>query len=180
MPDANSAKTISIYDLEFKVPQPYAEGHVLTAIEAKQLNQVFAENIANNQRAAIKKAIAEVNDEENPKPDALNDAIAAFNEYASKYQFTEASAGGASTLTPLEREALKIAKQIVAAHLAKKGKKVKDIDKDKLESEYARVAQDDKVLKLAKKALKDREDLGKSLDGLLGGEEEASEQQAAV
>ena len=58
MPDANSAKTISIYDIEFKVPQPYSEGHVLTAIEAKQLNQVFAENIANNQRAAIKKAIA--------------------------------------------------------------------------------------------------------------------------
>ena len=40
--------------LEFdNIPQPYAEGHAISAIEAKVLNQVFAENIGNNVRAKV-------------------------------------------------------------------------------------------------------------------------------
>ena len=50
------SKTINIYDEEFTVSTPYAEGHVITAAEAKALNQVRAENIANNFRAKIKAA----------------------------------------------------------------------------------------------------------------------------
>lgn len=141
--------------LEFEVPQPYAEGHALTAVEAKQLNQVYAENICNNFRARVQ---ATIKGDEGAMSE--KDLRSSFAEYASNYIFTEASVGtGRSTMTPLEREARRVAKAVVVQLLAKDGRKQKDVDKDKFEAEVARFAESDKVQKIAAKNLKDAEAL---------------------
>lgn len=157
-------KHISIHDFELEVPEPYAEGHQLSAIEAKQLNQVFAENVANNMRSLFKK----IRDGAEGAPTEA-EARQKFAEYAANYKFTEASAGGgARTMTPLEKEAKKIATQVVINLLAKpseafpKGRKRSDIDKDKFDSEVARIAETDKVLKLATKNVREMENLASS------------------
>lgn len=144
-------KTISIYDMEFSVPQPYDAGYTLSAVEAKVLNQCFAENIGNNQRKHIKNAIAE---------GTLEAARAAFAAYASSYIFTEAAIGGTrQSLTPLEKEARKIATAQVLKHLKKSNRKRSDVDKEAFAAEVARLAENEKVLKLAKRRLKEAEEL---------------------
>lgn len=150
-------KTIAIgtkdAKLEFTVPQPYNEGQAITAVEAKVLNQTFAENIGNNFRARVQATMA-------GEKDAMSEVElrAAFDEYASKYEFTEASAGGGrSTMTPVEKEARKIATQVVIAKLAKDGKKRKDVDKEAFDAEVARFAEAEQVLKLAAKKVRDDE-----------------------
>lgn len=152
MPDH---KTITVLEQSIVVPQPYSAGHTLNEIEAKVLNQTFAENIGNNVRAKIAKA--KTGGEGAP---TMAEALRAVAEYAMAYVFTEAAATGPS-MTPVEREARKLARLHIQASLAKpsekypKGRKLKDIDKDKLESEIARVAQTDKVIKLATKRVKE-------------------------
>ena len=148
-------KTIMIYENEFTVPQPYAEGHTLSAVEAKVLNQCFAENIANNQRKNIKAAID--GGEDAP---TMEQAVAAFNEYAKGYEFTEAAAGGSrTTMTPVEREAKRIAKELVKEKLAEKGKKLKDLSKEDLDAAVARFAEHEQVQKVAKKRVAEQEKL---------------------
>lgn len=146
--------TIRIYDNEFSVPAPYAEGHTLTAIEAKVLNRCLAENIANNMRKTVKDAI------DAGGVDA--DTVAAFNEYAAAYEFTEAAAGKSrSAMSPVEREAKKIATAKVNKHLRDTGRTKKDVKPEAYEAEVARVAASDGVLKMAKRRVKENEeDLG--------------------
>ena len=162
------SKTISIYGQELAVPQPYAAGHTLTEIEAKVLNQTFAENIANNQRKNIKAAL----DGGEGAP-TLAEAIAGFNEYAASYAFTEAAAGGGgrkSTMTPLEKEARKIATALVMKHLKDSGRKKSDVDAEAFAAQVAQLAEDEKVLKIAKRRVKENEELAE-----LAGEDEAAE-----
>jgi len=143
--------------MEFAVPQPYDEGHTLTAIEAKQLNQCFAENICNNMRAKVKATIEGAED-------AMDEATlnADFKEYAAEYAFTEASAGSSrATMTPIEKAARKIARDLVVYQLKQpsdehpKGRKVSDVHKDDFAAEVARFAETEKVQKLAAKRVKE-------------------------
>jgi hypothetical protein len=149
-------KTISIYGQEFEVQQPYNEGHAISAIEAKVLNQVRAENVANNQRKNIKAAI----DGGEGAP-SMDEARAAFAEYEAGYEFTEAAAGGGSraTLTPLQKEAKKIATALVMKHLKDSGRKKSDVDAEAFAAQVAQLAEDDKVLKIAKRRVKENEEL---------------------
>lgn len=48
----------SICGIVFDLTAPYAEGHVLNAVEAATLNQIRAENIGNNLREHIKELVA--------------------------------------------------------------------------------------------------------------------------
>lgn len=147
-------KTIAIgtkeQKLEFQVPQPYSEGHKINAVEANVLNQTMAENIGNNFRARVQ---ATLTGAEGAMSES--DLRAAFDDYASKYEFTLASAGGGrSTMTPLERECRKLAKGIVTALLTKEGRKVKEVEKEAFEAEVARYAATEPVQKAAAKNLK--------------------------
>lgn len=152
MADTVNAK---IFDWEIPVPQPYAEGHSLTEIEARQLNQVFRENVCNNVRSIFKKI-------KDGAEDALSEseAIKAATDKAASYQFTAASAGtGRSTMTPLEKEAKRLATIKVNAELAKRNMKRKDIAKEKFDANVARFAESDQIQKMAAKNLKDIEKL---------------------
>lgn len=145
---ADNTKEISIHGEKFTVGAPYAEGHTLTAVEAKVLNQVRAENIGNNFRADVKKALDGGGN--------LAEVRAKFVEYDGTYTF----AAGGSTRTPVdpvEREAQSIAKLAVKDKIREKhGKSVKEYlavegNQEKYDAAVEQIASQDDVLKEAKK-----------------------------
>lgn len=98
----------------FAIPMPYNEGHVLTAGEASQLNQVFAENIRNNMASKIS-ALKEA---------GTFDATAfqtTVDEYCSTYQMGVRTGGGGRTTDPVSARALDIAKDLVKNAIKAKG-----------------------------------------------------------
>jgi len=151
------SKTINIHGEAFEVSTPYSEGHQITAAEAKALNQVRAENIANNVRKAVKAAL----ESENPDA-AMAEVRKAFAEYDKNYEFTLASARGSrSTMTPLEKECHRVAKAWLVQKLREAGTTLKtyteEHGKDAVAAKIAEVAEAEPIIKLAKKNLKEAE-----------------------
>lgn len=136
---------------QFEISEPYAEGHTCTAIEARVLNQTRAENIGNNTRAKIKE-MQEANNSEQEIADYVSGVDA-------EYVFTAAGVSSARKLDPVEREAVKIARELLKAHLANSGRKLTVAPEgltdeeweDKVTSEIERIAALDDVVKAAKK-----------------------------
>lgn len=163
-----ASKEIVIQGVKFTVPVPYAEGHPLTAPEARALNQVYHENLRNNFAKQVKNSLEGV---EGALPEAQ--LPSAFAEYVAGYSFSTPGAGGGASraLGPVEREARALAKDLVKAHLAKTGnsftapKEASDEDKAaykaKIDAKIEEVAARDEVLATAKKNVADR---AKSLD----------------
>lgn len=162
-------KTKTIEGKNFEISQPYTEGHVLTAIEARVLNQTRSENIGNNVRAKLKEAIAAGQDD-----DALAALVA---EVDSGYEFTAAGARAAAKLDPYEREARKIARDLLKTHLAESGRKLTVAPEgttqeewdEKIETEVDRLASNDDIIKAAKKAVDARKKQADTLMGALDG-----------
>lgn len=169
-------KVITIQGEKFEVSAPYAEGHVLTAAEARQLNQTRAEGVSNN----VRKRVAELLEAGNAA-----EAQAIVAEYDAKYSFSIPGAGGrtARVVDPVEREALKLAREYVKAQVAAKGRKMSDIHpefadlpeeeaaaatKEKYDAVIEKVAQDDRILKLAKKNVAEKQKVADSLADDLG------------
>ena len=136
---------------QFEISEPYAEGHVCSAIEARVLNQTRSENVGNNTRAKIKE-MQEANNSEQEIADYVSGVDA-------EYQFTAAGVSSARKLDPVEREAVKIARELLKAHLATSGRKITVAPEgttdeeweDKVTSEVERIAALDEVVKAAKK-----------------------------
>lgn len=143
---------ITIQGLEFEADAPYKEGDVLNANEADAINQTFLENLRNNFASNVKaarEAIAETNGwftvGENDKKtydldkvtnDQLDfDALQAkFIEYADKYEFGARRAGGTRTpADPVEREAVRVAKEKVKDLLKAKEIKVSEVPKEQMD-----------------------------------------------
>lgn len=144
-------KTISISGEAFEVSAPYVPGHVLNEAEAKVLNQTRAENIGNNFRAAVKKALEE------GKLDEVRKQIA---EYDAAYQFSMTQAR--TPIDPIEAEAIKIAKEVVKTRIQEKTgltvKKYLEIEGNeaKYEAAVEKVAGQEDTLKLAKKRVNEK------------------------
>lgn len=143
-----ASKQISIHDEMFDVTAPYAEGAVLSAADAKVLNQTRAENIANNFRKQIKDA--------KEKGESLDTVRSAFAEYDAKYNFSMGGGPRAPSMDPVEREARAIVKRAIVAQAREKGKSLKDLNPEKVEANIEANWQNDGVLKLARKTVKDR------------------------
>jgi hypothetical protein len=149
-------KTISISGEAFTVSAPYAAGHVLTEAEAKVLNQTRAENIGNNFRSAVKKALEE---------GKLDDVRAQIADYDNRYEFSMTVTR--QPIDPIEAEAIKIAKEVVKARIAEKTgltvKKYLEIEGNeaKYDAAVEKVASQDDTLKLAKKRVAEKK---KTLD----------------
>lgn len=147
-----------INGISFQISQPYEAGHTLTDLEARVLNQTRSENVGNNVRAKIKEML-EPEDGSAPKSEAEIQAYVA--EVDAAYVFRTVSEGGRATVDPYEREATKIARELIKAQLAEKGRKLNTVPdglteeewKDKLAAEVERVASLDQVLAAAKKAV---------------------------
>lgn len=109
--------TLTILDIEFSVSAPYAAGHTLTEAEAKALNQTRKENLGNNFRATVKKAVDAAAVEGAPEVDTAK-LLADFAELDSKYEFTLANVAQSRKLDPVEREARNMVKAALRDALA--------------------------------------------------------------
>jgi hypothetical protein len=153
-----STREIVIAGVTVTVSTPYAEGHALTAAEAKALNQTRCENISN----AMRKRLNDMAVEGVIPADAAQAAVA---EYDAAYEFTLSGAGGGGRrpTDPLEKECFAIARAEVTRQIKAQGLKVKDVDPEVIEVNVAAFAESEQVIKLAKKRLKERAELGLSL-----------------
>jgi hypothetical protein len=120
--DSTPRDEITIAGHVHTVPHPYHEGYVLTANEAKALNQTFGENLRNNLASKLKELLEAGNYE----PASFQ---ATVDEYAKTYEFGHRSSGGARgpRLDPVAKEALDLAKAKLTEALRKKGKSPSDI-----------------------------------------------------
>lgn len=147
-----------INGLSFEISQPYAEGHVLTALEARVLNQTRAENVGNNVRQRIKDML-EGGTDAYPQPVGEDEVRAYVSQFDQDYVFKTASEGGRTSRDPYETEARKIARELLKEHLASTGRKITvapegltdDEWKEKVDTEVDRIASTEGVLKAAAK-----------------------------
>lgn len=147
-------KTKDIAGQSFEISTPFAEGHVLTEAEARALNQVRSENIGNNVRAKVKELI---------EAGKVDEAVALVAEKDASYVFTLAGVAASAKLSPEEKEARAMAKDILRAKLAEKGLKLtpaEGIDKEawdaKVEGWLEQIVSKPEIQKAAKKAVADR------------------------
>lgn len=161
------AKTIN--GMQFELSTPYTAGHTITDIEARVLNQTRAENIGNNTRATIKQM-----QDEGKSESEIQDYVAGVD---ATYEFTAAGVSASRKLDPVEREANKIARDLLKAHLATSGRKLtvapegmtdEDWD-DKVSAEVERIAGLDEVLAAAKKNVNAKAKQADTLAAALGG-----------
>lgn len=111
---ASTSREITIQGQDLTLEVPYAEGHVLTAAEASQLNQVFCENIGNNFRSKVKEMLE--------GGSTADDIQAAFDSYVENYEFgaRRVSSGTRKSADPIEKEARALAKRALTEHFRKK------------------------------------------------------------
>jgi hypothetical protein len=158
----------TINGLQFELSNPYAEGHVVSAIEARVLNQTRAENIGNNCRAKIKEM-----QDANASEQEIQDYVAGVD---AEYQFTAAGVSASRKLDPVEKEAVKIARELLKSHLAASGRKLTvapegltdDEWEEKVQGEIDRISALDEVVKAAKKAVEAKAKQAATLAEALG------------
>ena len=117
-----------IEGVEVQVPQPFEEGHVLLANEAKVLNQVLKENLSNNLRSKVKKFIIEFGDDIEAIALAAQKAL---TTYIGTYEFG-VRAISSTRLTPLERRMKKIATATIRTLVKKSGNAITDENRNEL------------------------------------------------
>jgi len=159
-------KQITVQGVEVTVNQPYAPGHTLNEAEAKALNQVRAENIGNNVRAAITKLMKDAGVEA-PTDEIKTKAQELVTAKDAEYVFTlhNVSAGRKSQ-TPLEAECTRLARDYVNGKIKDKGltiKAWKESKGDNADEQYAeliaQVAENEEIVRVAKANLKQKEKL---------------------
>lgn len=158
-------KEITIQGVLVKVSQPYEAGHQITEAEAKALNQVRAENIANNNRKTIKDMLEEAGGDASKVAKKAAEIVAAYD---AEYEFTLASVGGGRTkLDSLTKEARSIARELVVGKIKESGQTLKEYEekngKDKFTAKVIEVSEMPEVVKMAKAKLKEREGLAEAL-----------------
>lgn len=134
------SQQITIQGIIFSAPAPYAEGHVLSVVEANVLNQTYGENLRNNFAAVIRKKLEEMNKAAKAAAEAagleftelksypaelMDDLRAEFAAYSTGYAFATRTARAPSD--PVRAEALKIASELVKAALRSRNLKQKDM-----------------------------------------------------
>jgi hypothetical protein len=107
-------REITINGQELSIEVPYEDGHVLTAAEASQLNQVYAENIGNNFRSKVKEMLE--------GGSTLEDIQAALDAYAETYEFGVRRSSGTTkrTVDPVTKEMRALAKKALTDFFKKK------------------------------------------------------------
>jgi len=157
-------KEITVQGIIVTVSAPYAAGHVVTEAEAKALNQVRAENVANNVRKAVTDMIAAAGGKDNITDELRANAQALVAEKDAAYQFTMSSAGGGrEPVDPLAKECLAVASAWLTSKLKEAGLTKKAYAEQNGETAFADkaavLAEHPEIVKLAKKNLAAREGL---------------------
>jgi hypothetical protein len=130
-------QTITIKDLKFTAPAPYAEGHVCTAGEASALNQVYGENLRNNFAKRVSTA-KENWEKENPGQPIADHIVAElqtqFSAYAAEYEFHGKRRSTRGPVDPVEKEAFKLAKERIVAKLRERNMDLKTLPDGQLDT----------------------------------------------
>lgn len=139
-----ATKEITISDGTFTVNLPYEPGpRELTPGEARTLNQARCEGIRNNLAKKVKELLTAGDN---------TGATQLVAQYDNEFQFAMPGSGtGRTVRDPLEREVRAIIRDSLKVELAKEGKKLKDVDEDKIEEIIERNSSNPEVIKLAKK-----------------------------
>lgn len=161
-------KSKIIHGVAFDITQPYVEGAVITAAEARALNQVRSENIGNNVREKLKELL-EAGD--------TAGATALVAERDSTYVFNMSSGSSAVKRDPIETEARKIAKELIKENLAASGRKLtvapegetEESWSEKIDGEIDRISALSDVLKVATKNVADKQKKSAALLESAGG-----------
>ena len=158
----------TINGLQFEISEPYTEGHTISALEARVLNQTRSENIGNNTRAKIKEM-----QEANTSEQEIADYVSGVDQ---SYEFTAAGVSSSRKLDPVEREAVKIARELLKAHLATSGRKLTVAPEgltdeeweDRVTGEIERISSLPEVTKAAQKNVDAKNKQAQSLADALG------------
>jgi hypothetical protein len=147
-------RKFEILGVEFEIPQPFDAGHTCTDGEAKALNQLFKENLANNFRSTVKAA----QDEAEKAGGSVDTAKLQqdFAEAASKYAFTIATVSASRKLDPVEREARNIVRASLRDYFASQNKKFSDLSDEDQEKLIESNASREDIVKLAKNIVAQR------------------------
>lgn len=118
--DASTPRqTVNIKGNEYQCPMPFSTGHVCNENEAKVLNQTLAENLRNN---LVGKWTTKAEDGTETFTPGTQEA---YDAYAAEYEFNVRSGGGGEAkLSPVEREARRIARDKLDTALKASGKKI--------------------------------------------------------
>lgn len=130
----DGSSKIKVQGMIFSAPVKYKEGDVLTALEAKTLNQTLHENLRNNFSKNVKKAQDEAKaaGSETLSVEVMEKLHADFAAYAEGYTFAERKAS--VSVDPVEKLAYKLAGEAVRAALKKKNYDVKTVPAEKLDA----------------------------------------------
>lgn len=162
---AGPTQTVTIQGFEFSIPARYAEGHVLNANEASAMNQLFAENVRNNAASKIKKAKAEAEEAgtefslDADRGDEAGSLRQEIQAYAETYEFGARVARASEPVDPIQKEAYRIATDLVLGKLRDANVKKKDLADGVFDETVAKIQAGEKVQKLAIKRVKEREAL---------------------
>jgi len=157
-------KEITVQGVVVTVAAPYAPGHAITEAEAKALNQVRAENIANNVRKTVQEIITAAGGAEALTDEHKAQIQAAVAERDSKYEFTMASVGGGrEPVDPLTKECRAVARAFLTGKLKEKGLTQKQYAEQNGEDAFLgkviELADHPEIMKVARKNLATREGL---------------------
>lgn len=146
--DETPRTEITIQGATFVAPEPYAEGHTLTANEAAAMNQLFHENLRNNFAAKVKAALESVGGAvDQLDQDSLQSE---FDAYATSYEFGARRAGTRVPADPVGREAVKIARKMIADALKAKGIKKDQLPEGRYDEMLEQLAKREDVVASAK------------------------------
>lgn len=123
-----ATKDAKVNGIIVSINQPYVEGHVITANEAKALNQTRTENIQNNTRKAVAAKLEEAGLDAESVTDEVKAAIQELvSSYDSEYEFAVRTAA-ASIVDPEEKEARRLVRENIKALLKQQDVKISDVD----------------------------------------------------
>lgn len=146
---------LKMFEVEFEVSAPYAEGHTINAAEAKTLNQTRKENISNNLRKELSELIGKGKER---TEEALAKAKELVANLDAEYAFAERSgSGGRRVFNALEKECRAIAKTQLAKALAAKGITLAQYGKEAAEAKIEEWAANPKVIAAAERAIAARD-----------------------
>ena len=128
-------QSITVKGIGLQVPVPYKEGHPLRSNEASVLNQTYAENLRNNLAKTVAKAISDANDD--PTRVDIKALQVVVDKYVPEYDFGVRRLGAGTPVDPVEREALRLAKEQVREAYKAKGFSIRDVGADVINEKAA-------------------------------------------
>jgi hypothetical protein len=156
-----STRELTIFGVKFEIAAPFAEGHVVNTAEAHTLNQTRAENVSN----LVRKKVADAKGAGDWTDESIAAAAKIVADADAAYAFgIRQAAGPRATKDPVEREALVVAKAVLAEKLKNKGQSAKDFTKEALAEAIETLAANEKIITLAKRRLHDRAKLAELVE----------------